>query len=157
MLVLRIWRVGFEVAMVSLYCGSVEVCCSTSFSGGFLPRRRLLFPKVFSEVFCAGVDEGIPRRWFSVPFARWWDRRLLCGSGVMFKPVLEPLKVLSLTSFLAFFNSSSFVAHRCFGDFNSRLGSAFKVMAFSTWFWLCLKRFVAMVFFFNGEASRGPL
>ena len=30
--------------------------------------------------------------------------------------------MLSLTSFLAFFNSSSFVAHRCFGDFNSRLG-----------------------------------
>ena len=36
-------------------------------------------------------------------------------------------------------------------------GSAFKVMAFSTWFWLCLEMFVALAFFFNGEASRGPL
>ncbi|KAF3542087.1 hypothetical protein F2Q69_00021540 [Brassica cretica] len=37
-------------------------------------------------------------------------------------------------------------------------GSAFKVMAFSSWFWLCLEMFVAMAFFFNGEASRaaGP-
>ncbi|WZZ41400.1 hypothetical protein YC2023_037659 [Brassica napus] len=34
-------------------------------------------------------------------------------------------------------------------------GSAFKVMAFSTWFWVCLEMFVALAFFFNGEASRG--
>ncbi|KAL0685894.1 hypothetical protein Bca4012_052742 [Brassica carinata] len=31
---------------------------------------------------------------------------------------------------------------------------AFKVMTFSTWFWLCLEMFVAMDFFFNSEASR---
>ncbi|CAN6847599.1 unnamed protein product [Brassica oleracea] len=30
--------VGFEVVMVSLYCGSGYVFCSTSFSGDFLPE-----------------------------------------------------------------------------------------------------------------------
>ncbi|CAN6855724.1 unnamed protein product [Brassica oleracea] len=40
-LVLRIWRVGFEVVMVSLYCGSAYVCCSTSFSGDFLPEAEV--------------------------------------------------------------------------------------------------------------------
>ncbi|KAF2597403.1 hypothetical protein F2Q68_00010883 [Brassica cretica] len=32
--------VGFEVVMVSLYCGSAYVFCSTSFSGDFLPEAE---------------------------------------------------------------------------------------------------------------------
>ena len=31
--------------------------------------------------------------WLGGRLARWWARRLLCGSGEMFKPVPEPLKV----------------------------------------------------------------
>ncbi|WZY78238.1 hypothetical protein YC2023_024622 [Brassica napus] len=183
---------GGSCSLRSSRRSSVPVLTRASLGGGFLCRKALSV--VFSGDGGHGVSSGYVLDALVRLFARWWDRRLLCGSGVMFKPVLEPLKVsgqarayvfpvcdhseddclglfveeclqifflvsgevlvLSLTSFLAFFNSSSFVAHRCFGDFNSRLGSAFKVMAFSTWFWLCLKRFVAMVFFFNGEASR---
>ncbi|KAF3546977.1 hypothetical protein DY000_02001913 [Brassica cretica] len=179
----------------------------------------------------SGFGSGV--LWLGGRFARWWARRLLCGSGEMVKPVPEPLKVsgqarayvipvslclvsgevlvwrVGLSGAICQVEDLLTVWHSCWGiagafaDVFSGLsstlapllltvaseisilgwvvvstgymhghvqvllfrvwilssivefsGSAFKVMAFSTWFWVCLEMFVALAFFFNGEASR---
>ncbi|KAL0786959.1 hypothetical protein Bca101_003205 [Brassica carinata] len=146
----------------------------------------------------SGFGSGV--LWLGGRFARWWARRLLCGSAEMVKPVPEPLKVSGqarsyVIPVFGFRDESGAICqvedlltvwHSCWGiadafaDVFSGLSStpaplsltvaseisilgwlvvstgcsAFKVMAFSTWFWLCLEMFVALAFFFNGEASR---